>query len=51
MLAVKQLGFSIAEIRKLTVDDALMFIDLSIPDKSEKKPKRASQADIDRFMR
>lgn len=52
VLAAKQIGFSIKEIRGLTVGEVLTFIDLSIPDSpEEQKPKKATQADIDALLR
>ena len=49
ILAAKTLHFSIDEIRKLTMGEVLTYIDLSLPEKDD-KPRKATQADIDRFL-
>lgn len=55
MLAARQLGFSIDEIRGLTVGEVMLFCDLSTPEDPDKpkkgKRRKATQADIDRFLR
>lgn len=55
ILAAKQLGFSLDEIRGLTVGEVILFCDLSVPEDPDKpkkgKRRKATQADIDRFLR
>lgn len=55
ILAARQLGFSIDEMRMLTVGEVLLLCDLSVPEDPDKpgkaKRRKATQADIDRFLR
>lgn len=56
IVALKQLGFSIDEIRGLTVQEGLTFVDLSRPDTEDEErdkhhgARKATQADIDRIF-
>lgn len=53
ILAAKRLGFTVGEIRRLTVGEVLTFAALSAPDEEEGNdaPRAATQADIDAFLR
>lgn len=54
LLTAKRMGFSIEETRMLTVSDLIVLADLMAPDPdSDAAPRarRATQEDIDRFMR
>lgn len=53
ILAAKRIGFTVGEIRRLTVGEVLTFAALSVPDEDESDdaPRAATQADIDAFLR
>lgn len=53
ILAAKRIGFSVGEIRRLTVGEVLTFAALSVPEDKDigDAPRAATQADIDAFLR
>ena len=51
ILAAKRIGFTVGEIRRLTVGEVLTFAALSVPDEDDDAPRAATQADIDAFLR
>ena len=51
ILAALKMGFTTADVRRLTVPEVLDFCDVAYPDGDAAKPTRkATQSDIDRLL-
>ena len=50
VVALVRLGFSVDEIRRMTMQDFIAFTDVAYGEDGRSKVKNATQADIDAFM-